>query len=107
MADMRTALYQSTRLRGDQLFPRAKRRQGFTLIELLVVIAIIGVLVAVLLPTLSKARQQARRTQCLSNERQILQGIYMYANNFKGWLPNWSGLDSISSDRAYKNLNWS
>lgn len=52
-------------------------RQGFTLIELLVVISIIGVLVALLVPAVSYARESARRAQCLSNLRQI--GVAMTA----------------------------
>ena len=51
-----------------------KRRQAFTLIELLVVISIIGLLVAILLPSLSRARESARRTACASNLRQQVIG---------------------------------
>jgi prepilin-type N-terminal cleavage/methylation domain-containing protein/prepilin-type processing-associated H-X9-DG protein len=52
---------------------------GFTLVELLVVIAIIGLLVSILLPSLSKARQMAKRTQCLSNIRQLQVAQVTYA----------------------------
>ncbi len=51
--------------------PRAERRGAFTLVELLVVIAIVGVLVALLLPAISAAREAARRVTCASNMRQI------------------------------------
>jgi prepilin-type N-terminal cleavage/methylation domain-containing protein/prepilin-type processing-associated H-X9-DG protein len=63
------------------------RKPGFTLVELLVVIGIIAVLVGLLLPALNRAREQARRTQCLSNLRQIATAFFMYTNENKGWFP--------------------
>jgi prepilin-type N-terminal cleavage/methylation domain-containing protein len=61
---------------------------GFTLIELLVVVAIIAVLISILLPALSRARDMARRAVCLSNQRQI--GIQMsgYSQEYNGFTPD-------------------
>ncbi len=59
---------------------------GFTLIELLVVVAIIAVLVAILLPALGRAREQARLIKCQANAKQIATALLMYTNDYNGYL---------------------
>jgi prepilin-type N-terminal cleavage/methylation domain-containing protein/prepilin-type processing-associated H-X9-DG protein len=61
---------------------RSTNRRGFTLIELLVVIAIIAILAAILFPVFARAREKARQTSCLSNEKQISLSWLMYADDY-------------------------
>jgi prepilin-type N-terminal cleavage/methylation domain-containing protein/prepilin-type processing-associated H-X9-DG protein len=79
------------------------RTTGFTLVELLVVIGIISVLIAMLLPALNKARQQAKVVACGSQERQIAMALLMYANDNKGWFPKTFcfGGQGIIKEEAY------
>jgi prepilin-type N-terminal cleavage/methylation domain-containing protein/prepilin-type processing-associated H-X9-DG protein len=67
------------------------KQGGFTLVELLVVIAIIALLMGILLPALSKARQQSQAIICKSNLRQIGLAAYLYAEGWNWYLPRGTG----------------
>jgi prepilin-type N-terminal cleavage/methylation domain-containing protein/prepilin-type processing-associated H-X9-DG protein len=74
-----------------------RKKKAFTLIELLVVIAIINILAGMLLPSLTRAKEQARRAACLNNLRNIGQALAMYAGENDGFLPPEDG--SPTEDR--------
>lgn len=62
------------------------RAGGFSLVELLTVIGVISILIALLLPSLSRARAQAEAVQCMSNLRQVGMALQIYSNDNDGWL---------------------
>jgi prepilin-type processing-associated H-X9-DG protein/prepilin-type N-terminal cleavage/methylation domain-containing protein len=66
---------------------REKTRRAFTLVELLVVIGIIAALIAILMPALGKAREQANAIKCLSNTRNLGNALVLFTQDHKGYLP--------------------
>jgi prepilin-type N-terminal cleavage/methylation domain-containing protein/prepilin-type processing-associated H-X9-DG protein len=77
------------------------RRDGFTLVELLVVLATVGLLAALLLPVLASSKAKARGLFCQNNNKQLVTGWLMYADDHAQWLAyNLAGAD------AETNLNW-
>ncbi len=76
------------------------RRRGFTLIELLVVIAIIGILAAMLFPVFARARESARKIQCMSNVKNVALALNMYLTDYDRFPP---AIESNSTALAYMN----
>jgi prepilin-type N-terminal cleavage/methylation domain-containing protein/prepilin-type processing-associated H-X9-DG protein len=82
-------------------------RAGFTLTELLVVIGVIALLIGILLPTLSKARESSRKAACMANLRSLGQAMNIYANIWKDILPNGSPPGPKASTPWFDNDNGS
>ena len=81
---------------------------GFTLIELLVVIAIIAILAAILFPVFARAREKARQTTCMNNQRQIIMSLSMYAQDHEETFPSASSVwrdINITTDSLYCPTN--
>jgi prepilin-type N-terminal cleavage/methylation domain-containing protein/prepilin-type processing-associated H-X9-DG protein len=90
----------SVRLKKEPVV-RTVLKPGFTLIELLVVIAIIALLAAILFPVFARARENARRISCLSNQKQIGLAFMQYSQDYDERLPPYTGNDQVSrSDYA-------
>ena len=68
-----------------------RKRAGFTLIEMLVVVAIIGILAALLMPSLQKALARAQALRCVGNFRQLGIALHQYADDHQGRLPHSAG----------------
>lgn len=76
------------------------RQTGFTLIELLVVVAIIALLISILLPALARAREQAKQTVCLANQKSLAAAFVQYANE------NRDAIVGAYTDRSYQFESW-
>jgi prepilin-type N-terminal cleavage/methylation domain-containing protein len=84
---------------------RARADGGFTLVELLVVVGIIAVLIAILLPVLSRARENANRTTCLSNLRQLSISMVLYCNDNHDYFPSSGAWVRADSPTVYQEMD--
>jgi prepilin-type N-terminal cleavage/methylation domain-containing protein/prepilin-type processing-associated H-X9-DG protein len=90
-----TSFKRSTPPRGET------KRTGFTLIELLVVIAIIAILAAILFPVFARARENARRASCQSNQKQIALGMHQYIQDYDDRFPVYIAVGDACNPTCY------
>jgi prepilin-type N-terminal cleavage/methylation domain-containing protein len=86
-----------------QLRVRKDHRLGFTLVEVLVVVAIIAVLISILLPSLARARDFARLSVCMNNQRELARGFFLYSKDHDDLLPGvewWIAARSPGASRS-------
>lgn len=100
--DRRTDIPRSWRTTGQTV----DSKPGFTLIELLVVISIIGILVAILLPALAKARQTAQAIKCQTQMRQVATGYLLYMEDYKGALPRGTAMYNANDVHKGQTAYW-
>jgi prepilin-type N-terminal cleavage/methylation domain-containing protein/prepilin-type processing-associated H-X9-DG protein len=79
-------------------------RKAFTLIELLIVIAIIAILAAILFPVFARARENARRSSCASNLKQIGLGIMQYTQDYDECLPSSTDLNGTTNGYSWRGM---
>jgi len=91
---------------GNNTLAVNSRKRGFTLIELLVVIAIIAILAAILFPVFARARENARRTSCQSNLKQIGLGFMQYTQDYDERLPAGGSATNTTLDDAIQRSGW-
>ena len=84
----------------------SRRRSAFTLIELLVVIAIIAILAAILFPVFAQAREKARATSCLSNEKQVSLALLMYVQDYDEQFPSGTRYNANTNNTYAIGLGW-
>ena len=83
-----------------------RENRAFSLVELLVVIGTIGVLLAILLPAMNRARQQANQVACLSNLRQLDMAIIMYCQDNQGWFPRAAPYATPADPESPQDFIW-
>jgi len=91
---------------GTQTMESAERKyHAFTLIELLVVISIISILAAILFPVFARARENARRTSCMSNIKNMALAIMMYTQDYDEHLPSISTCGPVKLETGFNSTN--